>query len=226
MQCSADGRLRADGRLLAQVRPLAEARRWLLREAKTRRGRPEALLGRDGPAVVLSGSAATWSASWAWWSGPPGCTPAAAVVVVGDSDHAVVAGLAWDLGARLVLIPALERRRGCRRRSQACCDPRRRAVLLLPRVDEQALHRLRRLRAHLPDALPGAAPRGPVAAAAGRLRRLRPVRRRLPATTPSRSRFVFRTSRDRKGAVCNAPLPYGRGSFGARLKLKSLPAGG
>jgi len=97
-----------DGRLLAQVRPLAEAQRWLLREAKT----PDAalkLLARPGPAVVLIRVGRDLERELGLLERVAWLYPDAAAVVVGDSDHAVLAGLAWDLGATAVLIPAPER---------------------------------------------------------------------------------------------------------------------
>jgi hypothetical protein len=97
-----------DGRLVAQVRPLVEARRWLPREAKT----PDAvlkLLARGGPTVLLLRIGRDLERELGLLERATWLYPAAAVIVVGDSDHAVLAGLAWDLGARAVLIPAPER---------------------------------------------------------------------------------------------------------------------
>ncbi len=99
-----------DSRLLGQVRPLAEARRWLLREAKT----PEAvlkLLARPGPAVVLVRVGHDLQCELSLLERVAWLHPEAAALVIGDSDHAVLAGLAWDLGATAVLIPAPERER-------------------------------------------------------------------------------------------------------------------
>jgi hypothetical protein len=97
-----------DGRLTGQVRPLAEARRWLLREAKT----PETalkLVARGGPTVLLLRLGRDLEREFGLLERSAWLYPATAAIVVGDSDHAVVAGLAWDLGARVVFIPAPER---------------------------------------------------------------------------------------------------------------------
>lgn len=97
-----------DGRLAAQVRPLTEARGWLLREAKTADGAVQAL-GRDGPAVLLVRVGRDLEREFTLLDRVAWLYPGVRIVVVGDSDHAVVAGLAWDLGASAVLLPAPER---------------------------------------------------------------------------------------------------------------------
>lgn len=97
-----------ESRLLSQVRSLAEGRKWLLREAKT----PEATLKylqRPGPAVVLIRVGRDLYRELNLLERVAYLHPDAAGVVVGDSDHAVLAGLAWDFGARAVLIPTPDR---------------------------------------------------------------------------------------------------------------------
>ncbi len=97
-----------DGRVLSQVRALAEAEGWLLREAKT----PTAVLKfltRPGPAAVLIRVGRDLEREFGLLEQVAWLYPNAAAVVIGDSDHVVLAGLAWDLGAKVVLIPAPER---------------------------------------------------------------------------------------------------------------------
>jgi hypothetical protein len=113
----------ADGRLAVQLRKLAEERRWSLREPR----RPEAclrLLRRGGPSVlVLKLSAATpreqtpdpvegatrreraWVRELTLLERVGWHCPETATVVVGDAEHAALAGVAWDLGAAYVLFP-------------------------------------------------------------------------------------------------------------------------
>jgi hypothetical protein len=64
------------------------------------------LLARGGPTVLLLRVGRDLEREFGLLERAAWLHPAAAVVVVGDSDHAVIAGLAWDLGARVVLIPA------------------------------------------------------------------------------------------------------------------------
>jgi hypothetical protein len=108
-----------DGRLAAQLRKLAEERKWSLREPR----QPAACLGllrRGGRSVlVLKLGAApprepaaeaadrerarvrelTLLERVSWHC------PDTATVVVGDVEHADLAGVAWDLGAACVLFP-------------------------------------------------------------------------------------------------------------------------
>lgn len=96
-----------DGRLLGQVRALADARRWLLRDAAT----PDAVLKllAGGPTVLLVRVGRDLERELTLVERVAWLHPEVATVVVGDSDLVAVAGLAWDLGARAVLIPAPER---------------------------------------------------------------------------------------------------------------------
>jgi DNA-binding response OmpR family regulator len=98
----------SDGRLAALLRELADQRRWLLREPRhlevclrlLRRGGPSVLVlkvGRDLERDLTLLERVAW------------LRPDAGIVVVGDTDHAVLAGLAWDLGADFVLLPPMPR---------------------------------------------------------------------------------------------------------------------
>jgi hypothetical protein len=96
----------ADTRLAALLEPVAEAARWRLRKPGDlieclevlQRGGPDVLvirLGRD-----LEGELVTVERVCR-------LVPEAAVVVVGEADHAALASLARDLGARFVLFPPM-----------------------------------------------------------------------------------------------------------------------
>jgi hypothetical protein len=93
-----------DGRLAALLRPAAEANGWALHEPRQvgpclrllRRGRPGVLvlrLGRDLERELSLLDHVSWHC------------PGASTVVVLDSDHPRLAGLAFDLGAAWALLP-------------------------------------------------------------------------------------------------------------------------
>ena len=99
-----------DGRLAALLRAAVEARglRWPVREPRDLAGCLR-LLQRGGPAVVVVRAGREVEreltllerVAWLW--------PDAATVFVGDAEHAALAGVAWDLGARYVLLPPQSR---------------------------------------------------------------------------------------------------------------------
>jgi DNA-binding NarL/FixJ family response regulator len=101
----------SDGRLAEQFRREGEQskpRQWVLREARSadaclrllRGGAPTALVLKTGKDLVRELALADRvKASY----------PDTAIIVVGDTDNPVLAGLAWDLGASLVLFPPLPR---------------------------------------------------------------------------------------------------------------------
>src|SRR5438270_145406 len=93
-----------DGRIAELLRRASKARQWSLREPR----RPESclrLLQRGGPSVfvlkvgtdLLQELTLLERVSWLY--------PETATVVVGDMANPLLAGLAWDLGAGLVLFP-------------------------------------------------------------------------------------------------------------------------
>lgn len=100
-----------DRRLAALLQPLADKYRWLLREPRQpsawlrlfRRGGPGVLVFRTGRASMEHELAALEQLTWLY--------PDAATVLVGDSDQACLAGLAWDVGVRYVLLPPQTRER-------------------------------------------------------------------------------------------------------------------
>jgi hypothetical protein len=99
-----------DGRLAALLRPLADKNKWLLREPRQLAacGR---LFDRGGRGVLVLRTgrqlerelAALEQISWR--------NPEAATILVGDSEPAWLAGIAWDLGVRYVLLPPQIRER-------------------------------------------------------------------------------------------------------------------
>ncbi len=98
----------SDGRLAALLRPLATANAWSLREPR----QAEAclrLLERGQPAVVVLKAGRDLEQELTLIDQVRWRYPHVAVVLVGDADHARLAGLAWDLGAAYVHLPPLPR---------------------------------------------------------------------------------------------------------------------
>ncbi len=93
-----------DGRLAELLRREAKPRQWSLREPRRlesclrllRRGGPSVLILKVGTDLVEELTLLE-RVSWLF--------PDTATVVIGDAENPVLAGLAWDLGATLVLFP-------------------------------------------------------------------------------------------------------------------------
>ncbi len=100
----------SDGRLAAALRPLAEKNKWLLREPRQLSACLR-LFDRGGPGVLVLRPGRNQNANWPRWKQLSWLHPDAATVLVGDSDQAWLAGLAWDLGVRWVLLPPQTRER-------------------------------------------------------------------------------------------------------------------
>ena len=94
----------SDGRLAAQLRPLAAANAWSLREPRQSEGCLR-LLERGGPGVVVIRAGRDLEQELGLIEQVRWRHPHVAVVVVGDAEHARLAGLAWDLGAAYVHLP-------------------------------------------------------------------------------------------------------------------------
>jgi hypothetical protein len=101
----------SDGRLAESLRRLREqspSRKWSLREPRglesclrlLGRGDPSALILKVGQDLVRE---LTVLERVTWYF------PGTATIVVGDTENPVLADLAWDLGAGLVLFPPLPR---------------------------------------------------------------------------------------------------------------------
>jgi hypothetical protein len=93
-----------DGRLAGLLRELARERKWSLREPR----RPEAccrLLRSSGPSVLVLKLGRQLEAEMALLERVTTQFPETVSIVVGDTDSPPVTGLAWDLGARYVLVP-------------------------------------------------------------------------------------------------------------------------
>jgi hypothetical protein len=97
-----------DGRLAAQLRPVAEVRNWVLREPRQLAACLR-LLQRGGPGVLVVKLGRHLEYELTLLERVAWLFPDAGRVVVGDVEHAWLAGLAWDLGADCVLLPPLAR---------------------------------------------------------------------------------------------------------------------
>ncbi|HWG42446.1 MAG TPA: hypothetical protein VN688_06630 [Gemmataceae bacterium] len=100
----------ADGRLAAALRPLAEKNKWLLREPRQLSACLR-LFGRGGPGVLVLRAGRNVERELALLEQVSWLYPDASTVFVGDSDQTRLAGLAWDLGVRWVLLPPQTRER-------------------------------------------------------------------------------------------------------------------
>jgi hypothetical protein len=86
------------------LEPVAKAARWWLKKPG---GLAECLevLPRGSPSVLVIRIGRDLEGELVTLEGVCRLFPEAAVVVVGEADHAALASLAWDLGARFVLFP-------------------------------------------------------------------------------------------------------------------------
>jgi hypothetical protein len=94
----------SDGALAALLRPAAERLRWSLREPRQRE-RCLRLLARGGPGVLVIKAGRDLERELSLLESVRWLYPETACVLVGDADHARLAGLAWDLGAAYVHLP-------------------------------------------------------------------------------------------------------------------------
>jgi hypothetical protein len=94
----------SDGRIAALLRGPAGEQKWTLREPR-QPGACLRLLQRDGPSVLVLKVGRNLERELALLDQITWLFPSTATVVVTDTDNAVLAGLAWDLGARYVLSP-------------------------------------------------------------------------------------------------------------------------
>lgn len=99
-----------DGRLAAAFRPLATQRAWIVREPR-RTGSVLRLLDRGGPNLLLVRTGRDLERELGLVEVVSRRFPGTAVVVVCDSEHPRLLGLAWDLGATAVVPAALARER-------------------------------------------------------------------------------------------------------------------
>jgi DNA-binding NtrC family response regulator len=93
-----------DGRIAELLRKEGKLRQWSLREPR----RPESclrLLERGSPTVLVLKVGTDLVQELTLLERVSWLFPDATTVVVGDAADAVLAGLAWDLGATLVLFP-------------------------------------------------------------------------------------------------------------------------
>src|SRR5262245_58880199 len=93
----------SDGRLAGLLRPLAEQQRWALREP-WEAGACRRLLAAGLPTVLVIRVGRDLERELALLEESSWHTPDVPAVLVGEPDHARVAGLAWDLGAACVLL--------------------------------------------------------------------------------------------------------------------------
>jgi len=92
-----------DGRLTAMLESLVAERGWLLRQPRDWKDFAEAL-SPGGPSVVVLKVGRHLEFEMTVLDRLGEVYPEAATVVVADTDHAALAGLAWDLGAAYVHI--------------------------------------------------------------------------------------------------------------------------
>jgi DNA-binding response OmpR family regulator len=97
-----------DGRLAALLRSLAEVNRWSLREPR-QIDECLRLLERGGPAVVVLRAGRDLELEFGLLEQVRWRHPDVPVVVVADSEHVRLVGLAWDLGAAYVHLPPAPR---------------------------------------------------------------------------------------------------------------------
>lgn len=99
-----------DGRLAARLRPLVEGRGWSLREP-ARAATCLRLLARGGPNVLLLRTGRDLERELSLLDEVTRRFPETRTVVVTETDHARLFGLAWELGAAYVLTAAAARER-------------------------------------------------------------------------------------------------------------------
>jgi hypothetical protein len=99
-----------DSRLATLLRTVIEARglRWPVREPRDLAGCLR-LLQRGGPAVLIVRAGRDLERELTLLERIAWLHPETATVFVGDAEHTILAGLAWDLGARYVLLPPQSR---------------------------------------------------------------------------------------------------------------------
>ena len=98
----------ADGRLAELLREAAHKHSWWLRELR-QVGSVRELLRPGGSTVLVLKIGRDLERELGLLEEVGWLYPQTATVVVGDTDSAALADLAWDLGARLVLFPPLPR---------------------------------------------------------------------------------------------------------------------
>jgi hypothetical protein len=98
----------ADGRLADLLRATALKQRWWLREVR-HADRTLELLRAGGPGVLVLKLGRDLERELGLLEKVGWHFPETAVVVMGDAANPALADLAWDLGARLVLLPPLPR---------------------------------------------------------------------------------------------------------------------
>jgi DNA-binding response OmpR family regulator len=98
----------SDRRLAELLRRSNKPPRFALREPRSLEGCLR-LLRRGGPSVLVLKVGTELTREFAILERVTWQFPDTAVIVVGDTENAPLASLAWDLGARLILFPPLPR---------------------------------------------------------------------------------------------------------------------
>src|SRR6516164_3030621 len=98
----------SDGRIAALLRPLTVDHGWLLREPR-RLETCLRLVSRGGPAILVIKLGRHLEREFALQERARRSSPRTPIVLVADSDHPWLAGLGWDLGAKMVLSPPFQR---------------------------------------------------------------------------------------------------------------------
>lgn len=99
-----------DRRLATALQRLADKNNWLLREPR-QLSAVLRLFDRGGPGVLVLRLSRDLERELALLEQLSWLHPDAATLLVADSEHAKLIGLAWDLGVRWVLVPPHSRER-------------------------------------------------------------------------------------------------------------------
>jgi DNA-binding NtrC family response regulator len=93
-----------DGALAERMRELAQTKRFRLRETSQLSACAN-LVQSSPPSVLVLGLGRDLERELALLEKVHASSPGTATIVIGEADNAILAGLAWELGATFVLFP-------------------------------------------------------------------------------------------------------------------------